>query len=43
MKEELEQYKVQPHPWWKAACYSGLDAYDTMVAANKRGWHEVPV
>jgi hypothetical protein len=41
MNEALEQYKVEPHPWWQTALYSGLDAYETMEQANRRGWHEV--
>ncbi len=42
MNDTFKQYIVEAHPWWKVAQYSGMDAYDTMSQANRRGWHEIP-
>ena len=42
MNKLYEQYIVEPHPWWKVAQYSGMDGYDTIEQAERRGWHVIP-
>jgi hypothetical protein len=42
MNETFKQYIVEPHPWWKVAQYSGMDGYDTIEQAERRGWHVIP-
>lgn len=41
MREELNQYKVEPGRFWKALPMLGGDGYDDMELAQKRGWNAI--
>jgi hypothetical protein len=43
MKDELNQYKVDPGNFWKGLLMLGGDGYDDMELAEKHGWHSIPV
>jgi hypothetical protein len=39
MKEELDQYRVDPGNFWKGLIMRGVTGYDAMELADKHGWH----
>ncbi len=41
MKDELNQYKVEPGNFWKGLLMLGGDGYDDMELAEKHGWHPI--
>lgn len=38
---DMKQYEIKPDPFWQIQQMQGADGYDTMEAANARGWHEI--
>jgi hypothetical protein len=40
--DEMKQYQIEPKAWWLAAQMIGMDGYDTLETAERRGWHAIP-